>query len=203
MTVRSLAAVAGLVLALGTVPLVARQDATRADADRMAHKLAVIMARGAVTLPRNVAPVRTSFTDREVNAYFLVHGAEVMPKGVGDPQLTIDEGGRVRARALVDLQQAVGPQQRSWLDPLAWVPPGKLELVAAGTLQAANGTGRLAIDSATVGGVSISRTLLQQLIGYYSRSPEQPQGFNLDQPFALPANIRAVETRRGAATVVQ
>ena len=196
-------AIVGLAVALGTVTLVARQDPTQADADRMAHKLAAIMARGAVKLPAGAPPVRTSFTDREVNAYFAVHGAEVMPKGVGDPQVTIDDGGRVRARAVVDLQEAVNPQQRSWVDPLAWVPAGKLELVAAGTLQASGGTGRLAIDSATIGGVSVSAALLQELISHYSRSPEQPQGFALDRPFALPANIRAVETRRGAATVIQ
>jgi hypothetical protein len=203
MSLRSVVAATGALIALGPVTLPARQDPTRTDATSMQRKLAAIVARGEVKAPAHAMPVRTSFTDREVNAYFKVFGPDVMPDGVVDPQLVIDEGGRVRARALVDLQAAVKPQQRTWLDPLAWVPPGKLEMIAAGTLLAADGTGRLSVDTASIGGVAISKSLLQQLVSYYSRSAEQPQGFNLDQPFALPANIRTVETRRGAATVVQ
>jgi hypothetical protein len=44
---------------------------------------------------------------------------------------------------------------------------------------------------------------LQELVSYYSRTPEMPDGISLDKPFVLPAAIQTVETRRGAATVVQ
>jgi hypothetical protein len=59
------------------------------------------------------------------------------------------------------------------------------------------------LTSATLGGVAIPNTLLQELVSYYSRSVENPEGFNLAEPFDLPARIREVHTRRGAATVVQ
>lgn len=193
----------GLVLAgvVGAAALPA-QDPVRADAANMQRKLLAIAARSEAKAQRT-APVRTSFTDREVNAYFRINAAEVVPVGIVDPQVTIEDGGRVRARAQVDLQAAVKPQQRSWLDPLAWVPPGQIEVTAAGVLQAAAGKGRLAIESATVGGVPVSKSVLQELVAYYSRTPEHPSGVNLDQPFELPASIRAVETRRGTATIVQ
>jgi hypothetical protein len=45
--------------------------------------------------------------------------------------------------------------------------------------------------------------LLQELVTYYTKSAEMPDGFNLDKPFDLPANIRQVEIQRGACTVVQ
>jgi hypothetical protein len=101
------------------------------------------------------------------------------------------------------LQTAVKQKARAWTDPLAWVPPGTIEMTAAGTLQAADGEARLAIDTATLGGVAISKSVLQEVVGYYSRTPEHPKGWNLDEPFELPSRIRAVETRRGVATVVQ
>ncbi len=119
-----------------------------------------------------------------------------------DPQVEIGDGGHVSARAIVDLDTALKPNERGLLDPLAWLG-GKVEVTAAGTLQAANGTGRLAIERATLGGVAVPTSLLQQLISYYSRTPDQPQGFKLNQPFALPAHIRAVETARGLATITQ
>ena len=40
-------------------------------------------------------------------------------------------------------------------------------------------------------------------MSYYSKTPEKPQGFDLDKPFDLPQNIRQVELQRGTATIVQ
>jgi hypothetical protein len=201
MTLRSLALAAGLVGAvLGTA--VPAQDPLRADAASMQRKLLVIVARGEMKPAQKPAPLRTLLTDREVNAYFKVHGAEFMPDGVIDPQVAIDNGGLVRARAMVDLDKALKTKERSVLDPLAWLS-GKVEVTAVGTLQAVDGKGRLAIETATLNGITIPKTLLQELVSVYSRSPDSAKGFSLDEPFALPANIRSVETVRGAATVVQ
>ncbi len=194
-----------LAIALAGVALsstLTAQDPLRADAASMERKLIAITARGEAKAPRP-APLRTTFTDRELNAYFKVNGRDVMPPGIVDPQITIDDGGRVRARALVDLQAAVKQKERGWADPLAWVPPGTMEMTAAGTLQTSDGKARLAIDAATLAGMSISKNVLQEVVSYYSRTPEHPKGWNLDEPFDLPARIRAVETRRGVATVVQ
>jgi hypothetical protein len=180
-----------------------QQDALRAEATRMHSKLVAIAERGEKPVPaKNAPPLRTTFTDREVNAYFKLQGPTFMPEGVADPQLAIDHGGRVRARAIVDLDAALKPKQRSWLDPLAWVG-GKMEVTAAGVLRAANGRGQFALETATLGGVSVPPSLVQELVSYYTRSPEKPTGFELDKPFELPSGIRTVETRRGAATILQ
>ena len=45
--------------------------------------------------------------------------------------------------------------------------------------------------------------MLQEPVNYYTRTPDHPAGVNLDEPFDLPASIKAIETHRGAATVVQ
>jgi hypothetical protein len=45
--------------------------------------------------------------------------------------------------------------------------------------------------------------LAQELLLFYTRSPDRPDGFQFDQPFALPANIRSVSVERGAVTVIQ
>src|SRR5215469_14121909 len=93
-----------LVLTAAVVTVVrAEQDLTRADGDRMAQKLAAIEARGSTPLRRDSPALRTSFTDREVNAYFRYNGKERLPPGVLDPQVTIGAQNRIDARAVVDL----------------------------------------------------------------------------------------------------
>jgi hypothetical protein len=41
------------------------------------------------------------------------------------------------------------------------------------------------------------------LLRFYTTTPERPRGFAFDEPFALPAGVRAVAVARGAATVTQ
>jgi hypothetical protein len=80
---------------------------------------------------------------------------------------------------------------------------GRLEVRATGVLRAASGMGTFTLESASVAGVPIPKSLLQDLVSYYSRTPQLPQGMELDKPFALPHNIRSVDVQKGAATVVQ
>src|SRR5690606_31128548 len=76
---------------------------TREAALSMQQKITAIAVRGALQAGGAPLPLqRTSFTDREVNAYFEVYGPEVLPEGVVDPRITIEDGGRVGARAIVD-----------------------------------------------------------------------------------------------------
>ena len=72
-----------------------------------------------------------------------------------------------------------------------------------GTVRGENGKGQLQIERATLSGISIPKSVLQQVVSYYTRSPEMPNGFNIDEPFALPSKIRSVETAKGQATVIQ
>ncbi len=195
---------AAMALAATTVVGDSQASATRMAALSMQQKLVAIAVRG--TLPEGPQPLplqRTSFTEREVNAYFEVFGPEFLPEGVIDPRLTIQEGGRIGARAIVDLDRALKPQERGWLDPLAWVR-GQVELTSTGVLRnAGDGQGVLTIETAMLNGVAIPVSALQTIVGFYTSTPEQPRGFQLGQPFELPSGIRSVESTNGRATVVQ
>lgn len=179
--------------------LAARQDLTRAEGDRMAQKLAAIEARGSTPATRGAAPLRTSFTDREVNAYFRYNGKDRLPEGVVNPQVTVQSDRRVDARAVVDLD-AVRKSQQSWM---AGLLHGSVEVRVTGDIAVANGKGTLQIVSATFGGIPIPVTVLQDVVATYSKTPDMPNGFQLDKPFDLPANIREVRLQPGAVTIVQ
>jgi hypothetical protein len=177
----------------------AAQDRSSSDAAVMRQKLATIVARAEAPTGQKPSPLRTALPEREVNAYFKVDGPEFLPAGVLAPELTIDHGGKVSARAIVDLDKALKP---TLFNPLSWIG-GKTEVTASGVVRAEHGKGLLELQRATLAGVSIPKSVLQQVVSYYTRTPESPNGFNLDEPFELPANIRSVETARGLATVVQ
>lgn len=177
------------------------QDASRADADRMGKKVEAIVLRAALA-PAKAAPLKTTFTDRELNAYLQHHGTEQLPAGVTKARVTMLDANKLETRAVVDLDAVRTSQPRGWLDPLGYVT-GSLEVVTIGMFSGTGGQGVFRYESGTVGGVPIPRAVMQEVIAYYSRSPELPKGINLDQPFPLPAGIREVQVRRGAATVVQ
>ena len=54
-----------------------------------------------------------------------------------------------------------------------------------------------------IGGVPVPKSVLQELVSYYSKSATQPDGVNFEAPFRLPAHIREIRTTLGQALVVQ
>jgi hypothetical protein len=171
------------------------------DADRFEQKIERIR-RFAVTPPEAGAARRTVMTQPEVNAYLLWHQEDVVPRGVTEPSLQLLGDGRLSGRAVVDLTAIRDQKARGWLDPLAYVG-GKVEVAAAGRLQTDRGLATLDLTSATVAGVSVPKSILQELVTYYTRTAATPQGISLDDPFPLPAAIRQIQVGKGEATVIQ
>ena len=172
----------------------------RRDADLLKQKVATITQRGASPTHQ---PLKTTVTEREVNAYLVYETAEGLPAGVADPSVSIPGTDRVTARAVVDLD-AVRRQRNptSLFDPMRYLR-GRLPVRATGVLRAGNGVAQFELESADIAGVPIPKLLLQEIVGHYSRSAEHPSGINLDDPVALPARIREIHVERGQAVIVQ
>jgi hypothetical protein len=201
----SLAAVLALVL-----PLAAQARLTKQDADRFQRKLVRItgfanqpQARASVNGTAVAAASQTTqLTDTEVNAYLHFHLKDQVPAGVVDPSLTALGEGRVRGAAVIDLDAVRKQKQRAWTDPMSYMT-GKLPLIASGLLVTQNGVGRFQLETAEISGISIPRSLVQELLSYYSRTPENPSGISMDDPFELPARIKEIRVGKGEAMVVQ
>lgn len=198
-TLRALALPALCAILMASVALA--QDPSRAEAERMGKKLQSIVQR-AMFAPAKAAPLRTTFSDSELNAYLAHHGTEQLPTGIKHARVRMYDGNKLETRAIVDLDAVRTSQTRGWMDPLGYVT-GSLEVVTIGTFSGSGGKGVFRYESGTVGGVPIPRAVMQEVIAFYSKSPELPKGINLDEPFELPAGIREVQVRKGAATVVQ
>jgi hypothetical protein len=172
---------------------------TRADADALQTKLVQIATNGLAQKP---VSRKTPVTEREVNAFLRTHASESLPQGVIDPLVTILADGHLTARAMVDLDEVRNSKERGTFSPWT-ILRGRVPVEASGLLRTENGVGAFTLDSATVGGVPVPKSVLQELVAYYSKSESQPEGLNFEAPFRLPARIRELRTTIGQALVVQ
>lgn len=203
-----LTAVTALLVAGAAVSTVVRADikVSKRDAEQLRLKVATITAhaeRVQKQAQKQALALRTTVTENEVNAYLMFDAKEQLPTGVVDPAVSILGTGRLSGRAVVDLD-AVRREKKptSLLDPMNYMS-GRLPVAAAGMLTTKDGVGRFQLESASVSGIPIPKILLQEIVGYYTRTAETPAGINIDDPFALPVRIREIQVERGQAIIVQ
>ena len=214
----------GVVLALSltlAAQLSSQSRFTKQDADRCEGKLGRITAFANTGTPSTAKAASTSstatsasspaaaaksqttqLTDTELTSYIRFNLREQVPVGIVDPTLNALGDGRVSGGALIDLDGIRKSRQRGWTDPLSYLT-GQMQLTAAGVLVTQNGVGRFQLESAQIAGVTIPKSMVQELLSHYSKSPDNPSGISLDDPFELPARIKEIRVGRGEAMVVQ
>jgi hypothetical protein len=192
-----------LLVSSALVPLGAA-TVSRQNADVFAKKIVQIQQQGLETsADRRTTERRTPVSEDELNSWFTYRAQPVLPAGLSQPQITIVGQGKVAGQATVDLE-TVGKRRSTGgtFDPWSYLG-GRVPVTVNGILHTEDGRGRFEIQSAEVSGVPVPKTLLQELLSYYSRTPENPQGISLDEAFELPANIDKIEVGQGQAVVVQ
>ena len=196
--------VATLALVLASASISLHAALSKQEADQFNAKLVKIVDFGNVKpLSATAAtPQTTVITDNELNSYFHYHAKDQIPVGIVEPTINALGDGRVGGRAVVDLDAVRKQKERGWLDPLGYMS-GRLPITVTGKLATKDGIGRFMLESAEISGVTIPKTLLQELLSYYSKSKEDPDGINMDDPFELPARIREIRVGKATATIVQ
>jgi len=190
----------GLLLASGQQTV--EQRFSKAEGDRFQVKLSKIVAVGNTPRGSKRAPQSTVVSDVEVTSYLRYQARDQVPVGIVDPVLNAQAEGIVSGRAIVDLDAVRKQKERGWLDPMGYLT-GRLPLNVRGRLTTQNGVGRFILESAELSGMTVPKSLVQELLTFYSRTPEDPDGINMDDPFALPAQIREIRVTPGTATIVQ
>jgi hypothetical protein len=175
-------------------------NTSKPQADAFAKKIAIINqhAEGASASAR-----RTPFTETELNSWFAYRAKPLLPAGVVEPKVTIVGNGKLLGGVTVDLE-AMGKQKGSGgtLDMWSYLG-GRLPLTITGVLHTKDGQGKFDVQRTEVSGLPVPKALLQELLSYYTKTPERPQGYRLDDPFELPAKIKQIEVGQGQAVVVQ
>ena len=175
-------------------------DVSREQAQVFQQKLQRIRELGQ---KKSDKPRETPITQDEVNSYLRFSAGDQIPVGVTEPTIVIQSEGRLSGRAVVDLD-AIRRQKGtgSWLDPTSYLT-GSLPVTATGVLRTDNGRGQFTLERAAVSAIPIPKSFLQEIVSYYSRSDDYPNGINIDDPFALPAEIRRIDVAPARAVIVQ
>ena len=192
--------VALAIVLAGAVGAAAVANPTREQAATFQKKLEQILLNSESPSER---PRETLVTEGEVNSYLRFDAGAHVPVGVTEPSIGIEGQGRLNGRAIVDLD--VIRQKRSsggWFDPMSYLT-GRLPITASGVLETHAGRGTFTLETAAISGIPIPKSFLQEIVSYYSRSSDFPNGINIDDPFDLPAEIQKIDVQPGRATIVQ
>lgn len=163
-------------------------------------KIVAVQTRAGVAA---TAPRTTQFTEAETNSFLKFRAGPLLPAGMADPEIVLHGESRVTGRAIVDLD-VVRQKQSSggWFDPTSYLT-GRLPVSAVGRIVTADGKGRFELEHADVSGIPIPKSLLAQMVNYFTRTADNPQGATIDDTFELPADIRRLDVASGRFTVVQ
>jgi hypothetical protein len=168
--------------------------------DGLQQKIDLVVKNGSAN---PVRPRKTPVSEAEVNSYLAFNVKEKIPKGLADPQVGILGDGTVAGTAKLDIDEFKrGRQSRGVIDPFNYLS-GQVPVAARGVLRTSAGTGRFDLQSAELSGVPLPKPVVQELVTFFTRTRENPKGFDLDAPFKLPANIREIASRPGEATLIQ
>ncbi|MGE0864451.1 MAG: hypothetical protein AB7P34_11165 [Vicinamibacterales bacterium] len=180
--------------------LAAAPPLTPALADSFESKIVAVQANAGSDAGK---PRPTSFTEDETNSYLKFKSGPLLPTGLTEPVLTMHGAGRVTGRAVVDLD-IVRQKQSSggWFDPTSYLT-GKLPVSAVGKVVTADGKGRFELETADINGIPVPKSLLAQMVNYFTRTADNPRGSSIDDTFELPAEIRRIDVATGRFTVVQ
>ena len=190
----------GLLISSAAVSSIAATQLTREQGDRLERKIEEITKNASADPVRSK---RTTMSELEVNSYLNFNLRDKIPRGLTNPQITTAGDGQLAGRVFVDIDEF--KRQRNsggLLDPLNYIS-GQVPVTARGMLRAQDGKGRFQLGSAEILGVPLPKPLLQELVTFFSRTPETPNGIDIDAPFNLPAKIREIVVNRGDAVVVQ
>ena len=197
-------AAAGLTGTIAVATMAAADVYTRADSTSMRQKIErIVQAERTIVQRKAPAGLTTPLTQREVNSYLRYDLAPQVPVGIAEPVISILGEGRLLGEAVVDLDAVSRANPpKGFFDPMRLLT-GRLPLRVQGVLVTKSGTGRFSLESASLAGVPVPKSVLQTLLSHYSRSQDNPDGIGLDDEFALPAAIREIRVEPGRAIVVQ
>jgi len=168
------------------------------DADELSRKIARVERRLRTGRPAADEPVPV--TQRELNSYVNLALAHRIPQGVTGFELLVLRDA-LEARALVDLDRLKGKLPSGGATSLLGLLSGTVPVELRGRLHAVKGIGRIDVELASVGGISLPPGMVAQMVSLSTRNASRPQGFDILAPFPLPWTASDVRLEPGRLLV--
>ena len=172
---------------------------TREAGARMEQKILTILYHADTDSPE-ARP--TPLPEQEINAFLRFQGASQLPVGITTPVVRIGDDEQVSAKAVVDLDAIRRQRTRGLLDLLQFLT-GRLLVTASGTVRSGGGMAQVDIHSVSVAGIPVPVQVLRELVRYFTRTADDPEGTDMDAPIPLPYRIAELQLSPGLAVIVQ
>ncbi len=202
------------VLSLGLVALVLSQAAPApkgnpvrppapaglswADADWVAETVARVERRLGAGKPASRETIVV--TQRQLNSWVNLSLASKIPEGLSGLEVGLQKD-RLVARGTLDLDRVKAKVPQGLGAGLLAFLSGAVPVELRGRFSSAEGTGKVDVEEALVGGISLPPSLLAQIVGQSTRSAKRPEGFDILSPFPLPYTASRVRLEPGRALV--
>jgi hypothetical protein len=149
---------------------------------------------------RRVKDETIAVSEGELNSYLNLSTKLELPEGIHDVQFLFERE-RISAAGQLDLDVVRGKQKvgSGPLDPLSLLS-GSVPIELNGRLRSeGEGFGAFEIEGVRLGPVSLPVSVLAQIVASATRSPKNPQGFDIQAPFRLPYSLKRVRIQPGRA----
>ena len=190
-------ALAGLVAINVSCSAIDTKPATLDERGKLKEKIDQVIANGALD---PVPAKSTGFTEAEINTILNSFAGDWIPNGISGPQLRLLGNARISLRVIVDIDDFKRRRRRP--GPLNYFS-GKMPALVRGDLHTGDGKGQFRLHSTEVNGIPLPRDLALELLSTHSKTRRNPNGFDLEKPFDLPANIRQLEISPTKIVVIQ
>jgi hypothetical protein len=165
----------------------------------MADKIATIKEYG-LRETESSLKVSTHFPEEEI-ARFL-SDSNYVPDSMRDIEITLAGDNRFIVSSVIDLDHIEVPRSDDLLNPMNYLQ-GQLPMVMKAAIYSDAGRGRLEIERVELAGIELPDALVREMIARYTRSANNPDGWDIDAFYAFPYRIKEVRVDSGEVIVVQ
>ena len=168
------------------------------DSDSVARTVARVERRLKSGRPASRETIVVS--EKQLNSYVNLALAAKIPPALSGLRLRLDKD-RLGATGLLDLDRVKSKVPPGAGAGLLSFLGGSVPVELRGRFSSAEGQGRVEVEEALLGGISLPPSLVAQIVAQSTKSEKRPQGFDILAPFPLPFTARRLRLEPGRALV--
>ncbi|SVC84025.1 uncharacterized protein METZ01_LOCUS336879 [marine metagenome] len=140
------------------------------------------------------------FSERSLNGYLRFQGKSLLPTGLSNVSIEIQEGGRLIGTGMLNLDE-IGDFPGGSTGALKFLS-GSLPVSITVGVEETDRRLHFTLEVVQIGPVTLPSTLAGLLVRRYSVSGRYPDGFDVSAPALLPSAVQDIHIQQGRISIV-
>ena len=141
-----------------------------------------------------------SISESELNSYVRYALSEKVPRGLRDLRIVIRDS-QLELRGIANLAEFSEIRDKAGAAGLLAFLSGELPVEVVAAFRSDRGFGQFELQSAQIGPVPLSPTVVADLVARVTTDASRPQGFDVKAPFRLPYTLKRIRPQTALATL--